>query len=142
MKAITLFISIIYSSLLFAQDSVVNRKGVKAGFGVSIVQTQPQFPGGSDSLESFLNSVLVYPEQARINHVQGKVYVGFLVEYTGKIKNTRILSSVSEELDAEAMRVIGMMPDWEPGTAAGAAVSVQYILPIEFITPPKPNQQN
>ena len=119
-----------------AQDSTKAKSGVKAGFGVTVTQVQPEFPGGPDSLESFLKNNLVYPETAKHNHINGKVYVGFMVDRNGKIMKTRILSSASEDLDKEALRVVSMMPDWKPGSAGGSPVDVQYILPIDFITPP------
>ena len=128
-----LFISVIVT----AQDkSQPGKKTTKAGFGVSVTQVQPEFPGGVDSLQTFLMDNLVYPDSAKLNHIQGKVYVGFMINYEGKIVNPKILSSASADLDKEALRVVGMMPDWKPGTAGGSPVSVQYILPIEFVSPP------
>ena len=129
-------------SAVIAQDSTKStKKGIKAGFGVTVTQVQPEFPGGPDSLESFLKENLTYPEVARLNHTQGRVYVGFMIDRNGKIVKPRILSSTSEELDKEALRVIEIMPDWKPGTAGGSPIDVQYILPIDFITPPPMNKQ-
>ncbi len=129
-------------SVGFGQDSKsTEKKSVKAGFGVTVTQVQPEFPGGPDSLESFLKNNLTYPENAKINHIQGRVYVGFMVDRNGKIVKPRILSSASDELDNEALRVVGIMPDWKPGTAGGTPVDVQYILPIDFITPPPMNKE-
>jgi TonB family protein len=118
------------------QDAKPDKKGIKAGFGLPVTQVQPEFPGGSDSLDNFLKNNLAYPEKAKLSHTQGRVYVGFMVDRNGKIVNPRILSSASEELDNEALRVVGIMPPWKPGTAGGSPVDVQYILPIDFITPP------
>lgn len=120
-----------------AQDTIKpTKKDIKAGFGVTVTQVQPEFPGGSDSLESFLKANLVYPETARLSHTQGRVYVGYMVDRHGKIVKARILSGASEDLDKEALRVVNIMPDWKPGTAGGSPIDVQYILPIDFITPP------
>jgi len=122
---------VFFSSATFAQDHV------KAGFGVTVVQNQPQFPGGADSLMSFLKSNLRYPEEAKLAWVQGRVFVGFLVDHNGKIKDAKILSGVNEQLDDEALRAVHLMPDWIPGNIGGTNVDVQYILPIEFIMPKK-----
>ncbi len=128
---------------VFAQDSAKSAGSrPKKGFGVSVTQVQPEFPGGQDSLEAFLKNNLVYPEASRVNHIQGRVYVGFLVDRKGKIGKARILSGANEELDNEALRVVALMPDWKPGTAGGSAVDVQYILPIDFITPPAKPSKN
>jgi TonB family protein len=135
-KIISTTVFVFISIIAIAQDDKSTGKGTKAGFGVSVTQVQPEFPGGPDSLSAFLANNLVYPDSARRNHIQGKVYVGFLVDKTGKITNPRILSSVSDDIDKEALRVVGLMPYWKPGTAGGTPVNVQYILPIDFITPP------
>ena len=110
---------------------------VKAGFGVTVVQTQPEYPGGQDSLESYLKKNMIYPLHSKLDGIQGRVYVGFLIDKNGKIKNSRILSGVNEELNNEALRLVGTFPDWKPGTRSGNAVDVQYILPLDFILPPK-----
>ncbi len=108
---------------------------VKAGFGVTVVQEQAEFPGGTDSLIAFLNTNLVYPEKAKTERTAGKVYVSFAISDSGAILKPRVISSVSPELDSEALRVINLMPKWKPGTASGHPVKVQYVLPIEFIIP-------
>jgi len=108
---------------------------VKAGFGVSVVQTQPEFPGGSDSLLSYLKKNIHYPEQALTNRQDGQVYVGFTIDSVGKVSNARVVSGISAELDSAAIRIIQGMPDWKPGTAGGSPVNVHYILPVDFVLP-------
>ncbi len=139
MRAIILLL-LVFTISTNAQEQ---KPKVQKGFGVAVNQVQPQFPGGQDSLQAFLSNNLVYPEKAKRDHIQGIVYVGFKVDRKGKIVNPKILSTVSEELDAEALRVVSLMPDWIPGTAGGSPVDVQYVLPLEFVSPPvKPaNQQ-
>jgi len=124
----------------FGQTSPTQKKEhqrVKAGFGVTVVQSQPEFPGGQDSLDSFLRNNMTYPVQAKLNGIHGRVYVGYLIDKTGKIKNARILSGVNDDLNNEALRVVQLFPDWKPGTKGGDAVDVQYILPLDFVIPPK-----
>lgn len=119
---------------LCAQDHV------KAGFGVTVVQSQPQFPGGEDSLISFLKNNLRYPPEAKLAWIQGRVFVGFMIDYTGKIKDIKVLSGVNQQLDDEALRVVHMMPEWIPGKIGETNVDTRYILPIEF-TMPKRNKE-
>lgn len=140
MKKIVIPILLLFPLLAMSQKPTVKEsEKVKSGFGVSVVQVQPEFPGGPDSLQSFLKTNLTYPAQAKLNHLQGRVYIGFMVDRSGKIKDVKILSGVNEELDNEALRVMGMMPDWKPGSAGGATVDVQYILPIDFMLPKTQN---
>ena len=139
MKLIYIAALMFLPATLFGQ-SEPNKTGnqrVKAGFGVTVVQTQPEFPGGDLSLNGFLVDQLKYPREAKLNGIEGKVYVGFLVNKTGKISNERVLAGINDDLDAEAIRVIRSMPDWMPGTRGGQNVDVQYILAIDFILPPK-----
>jgi periplasmic protein TonB len=39
---------------------------------------------------------------------------------------------VSGLLDKEALRVVKIMPKWEPGKQNGKAVKVKYIIPVKF----------
>lgn len=135
MKILPLIIFLIGPFLGIAQEESTKQEPVKAGFGVSVVQVQPEFPGGPDSLQSFLKGNLRYPDSAKYNRIQGRVYIGFLVDKKGKIKEEKILNGVNELLDNEALRVVRMMPQWTPGTAGGSPTNVQYILPIDFIIP-------
>lgn len=111
------------------------KSGTPKGFGVSVVQTQPEYPGGLASLQEFLIENMQYPEAAKPIKAKGLVYVGFKVTQQGKITDARILKSPDPTLDSEALRLVGIMPDWKPGTVAGNPVDVQYVLSIEFVLP-------
>jgi TonB family protein len=137
MKKVVL--SVILASLIFTVSGQDKKEGskykVKAGFGLSVVQVQPEYPGGPDSLQSFLNRNLEYPEKAKADHIGGRIYVSFRVDEKGKIIDPKVISGITEDLDAEALRVVKLMPDWKPGTASGQPVKVQYVLPIDFVIP-------
>ena len=107
-----------------------NEKGEKEVFVV--VEEMPEFPGGAIALRNFIAKVIKYPEDAKKEKIQGKVFVSFVVSNEGKVGLAKIERSVNPALDAEAMRVIGIMPDWKPGKQRGQAVSVTYTIPIEF----------
>lgn len=64
--------------------------------------------------------------------MQGRVIVSFIVDAEGRISNTKVVKKVNDDLDAEAIRVIGSMPKWKPGMQNGKAVRVRYVLPITF----------
>ncbi len=143
MKLKYLAIATLFAATSFAQTTAPKkeRQRIKKGFGVSIVQVQPEFPGGSDSLSAFLSRNMIYPLQAKLNGIHGRVYIGFLIDKTGKRKNEKVLSGVNDELNNEALRVVQMMPEWKPGSMAEQPVDVQYILPIDFIVPVRGNHQ-
>ena len=60
------------------------------------------------------------------------MYVTFVVEKDGSVTDAKVLRGVSEEVDAEALRVINAMPKWKPGMQQGVPVRVQYNIPIIF----------
>lgn len=97
-----------------------------------IVEQMPQFPGGDDSLRIFLQKNIYYPPMSKETGIQGKVYIGFVIDELGKVTDVQIKRGVSKELDMEAMRVVKMMPNWIPGKENGKAVKVMYVLPIFF----------
>lgn len=97
-----------------------------------IVAENPEFPGGTDSLQSYLNHSLIYPEQSFINGEEGQVLVQFTIDSKGKVVRPQIKKSVSPALNAEAIRVIEQMPTWKAGKNRGIPADCQFILPINF----------
>ena len=91
----------------------------------------PEFPGGIDSLQHFLQQNLIYPEN--IEHkTDTTVIAQFIINKRGKIKNIVIVRSAGQAFDDEVIRVIKLMPDWTSGMQGGKPVSVKYNLPIGF----------
>ena len=105
-------------------------KAEKEAFDV--VEQMPQFPGGPAALMQFLSSNVKYPKEAFEKGIQGRVIANFVVEKDGSITEARIVKSVDPLLDAEALRVVGTMPNWAPGTQNGEPVRVKYTVPITF----------
>jgi len=95
-----------------------------------IVETQLEFPGGINKMMQFISSNFKYPEIDKENGIEGRVYVSFIVEKDGTVSTVEILKSVSKALDAEAIRVVKLMPNWTPGTQNGNPVRVSFHLPI------------
>lgn len=95
-------------------------------------EVMPSFKGGDKALINFLVRNVKYPPIARENGMQGKVYVTFIIDKEGYVTEVRILRGVSPELDAEAIRVVNLLPKWKPGYMDGIPVKVQYNLPINF----------
>ena len=102
----------------------------------TVVDTEPQFPGGKDALERFIRDNLRYPQMALDNRVQGKVYVTFVVEEDGSISNPKLLRDIGVLCGEEAIRMVKSMPKWKPGMKDGKPVRVQYNLPVRFELPP------
>ena len=96
------------------------------------VEQMPEYPGGFDGLKSFITDNVKYPEQAKKNKVEGKVFISFVVDKDGSVTDAQVVKSVDMELDKEALRVVNTMKKWTPGKQKGETVKVQYTLPIQF----------
>ena len=98
----------------------------------TIVEQMPEFPGGEAELIHYISKNIHYPQAAKEKGIQGRVFIGFVIEKDGSVSNVRNLRSVDSELDAEAMRVVESMPKWKPGMHNGEYVRVSYQIPIHF----------
>ena len=94
----------------------------------ALVLHRPKFPGGDAALMAFLKENIRYPEEAREKGIQGWVRVTFLVCRDGSIADVKIQQQVHPLLDAEAVRVVNLMPKWENPSKERS----RYTLPISF----------
>jgi len=124
---ITLYLSFALL-LLAAPFTGVSQEGPIMDFA----EQEPKFPGGEEAMMKFIQSNIEYPQISVDNGEQGIVYVQFIVYKDGHIDGIKIIRGATKNLNIEAMRVIGLMPNWEPGEQKGKKVNVRYTLPIHF----------
>jgi len=98
----------------------------------TIVEEMPSFPGGEAELFKYLGKNIKYPQMATDAGISGVVYVTFVVDKDGKIRDAKVLRGIGGGCDEEAVRVVKSMPTWKPGKQRGKSVTVQYNLPIRF----------
>ena len=124
------------------KDSISNAsKGLNDGNGFDIngdsaqiytyVDNKAAFPGGDVALSRFMFQH-VDPELAHRNNIEGKVIVQFLITRNGEVRDVTIKKSVHPLLDKEALRVIGMLPKWQPAKRKGRPVNTRNIIAIIF----------
>ena len=89
----------------------------------------------------YLQENIKYPPEAAKNDIEGRVIVQFIIDETGQVGEIKVVRPISEELDAEAVRVVKNLPKFEPGRQDGEAVAVWYTLPISFKLQSKPQPQ-
>ncbi len=97
-----------------------------------IVEDLPKYPGGAVELMKWLTRNLRYPASARNRKTQGRVVAVFYIEKDGSVTGISITQSLSPECDREALRVLRMMPKWEPGIQNDQPCRTKVCIPIVF----------
>ncbi len=99
----------------------------------TVVEKPPSFPGGEEARAKFMQANIKYPEEAKKKGIQGTVYVSFIVKADGSVTNVKIQKGVGGGCDEESVRVVNLMPKWNPGLMKGKPVDVAFTLPIKFL---------
>jgi protein TonB len=107
-------------------------EGLEQSDVFTIVEEMPEFIGGETAMNDFMHKNLKYPEEAKNKNIQGKVWIGFIVDKEGNIYNVEVLRGIGGGCDEEAVRVISKMPKWKPGKQSGKPVAVKFRFPINF----------
>lgn len=97
-----------------------------------VVEEDAEFPGGLEALSKYLSENIKYPQLAKENNIEGRVFVSFVVEKDGRVGNIKILRDIGGGCGAEAVRVVKSMPRWKPGKQRGKPVRSQFNLPVNF----------
>lgn len=95
-------------------------------------EEMPEFPGGDVARMRFLAENIKYPQQAREKGIQGAVHATIIVEPDGSISNISLTRTIGGGCDEEAIRLIKMMPKWNPGKMYGKPVRVKVNQSIRF----------
>ena len=98
-----------------------------------VVENEPEFPGGEDSLYAYIARNIKYPEAAKKEKIEGRVFVTFVIEKDGQVSSAKILRDIGGGYGEEAIRVVKNMPKWKPGTQRGNPVRFQFNLPVSFM---------
>ena len=114
------------------ETAVDNTAGQEQPIKFTVVQKIPEFPGGWSAFMQWLTKNLKYPESAQKNKVQGTVVVSFIVNKDGSIASTKVSTSADPVLDAEALRVMKMMPKWKPGMDRNKVCRTMIAVPVVF----------
>jgi protein TonB len=99
----------------------------------TIVEQRPEPIGGMRAFYKYVADAMEYPAIAKRNHIQGKVYLRFVVDKDGSIANVEVLKGIGAGCDEEAVRVVESAPKWTPGKQRGRSVKVYMTLPLIFV---------
>lgn len=150
MKKIAFVLALALSGLAAnAQVKVEPMESVADVF--TVVDQMPKYPGGEVAMLNFLKTNIKYPQAAMDCGCQGTVFVTFVVDETGSVVDPKVLrgancanavepkegevdcATTARQLSDEALRVIKLMPKWQPGQQNGKPVKVQMNLPVKFV---------
>ncbi len=99
----------------------------------TIVEEMPSFRNGEKAMLDFIAENVVYPENAKKKKLHGRVYVSYIIDKDGYVRDPKVLRGIGGGCDEEALRVVLKMPNWNPGYQNGRPKNVQFILPVNFI---------
>lgn len=95
------------------------------------VEVEPQFLG---DLPKFLGDRARFPEFESSQGIEkGYVVVGFVVNEDGSVSNIKLLIADRENFNSQALKAVGAMPKWKPGSNNGHPVKVRMEIPFNFI---------
>jgi len=113
----------LYNLVCFTRDSLI--------FGED-VDVQPEYPGGDSELMRFIRNNTQYPKAFMGINFQGVVVVRFIIDKTGTVVCPRVILSLYPEFDAEALRVVQLLPKWIPGRKDYKRADFCYTVPVIF----------
>ena len=118
-------------AMTIPQDSITNQTD-KEDVLMGIVEQQPAFRGGETALMEFIKNNLRFPEELQETYRQERVILSFNIEKDGSITDIEVMRSPHDAMSNEAIRVVKLMPKWQPGKLRGKATRTKYVLPISF----------
>lgn len=91
---------------------------------LNVGEVMPMFYGGKSKLYEFISNNF----NSKGN--RGKLKIEFYVDTKGFTTQIKVVESTNEKLNDEAIRIISILPRWQPGFQGGEFVNVFYRLPI------------
>ena len=120
----TLAINLIIVQNGNGQDGIINFKPEIDEFA--------KFPGGDKKLIIYLDNNLKYPDLAKKEKIEGKVFVTFKVNNEGEISEVKVVKGIGGGCNEEAIRLVKSMPNWIPANYKDESVDSQAIIAVVF----------
>ncbi len=102
------------------------------------VDEVPVPEGDMEGFYAYAGQNIQYPEEARKNGVEGRVFVEIVIDESGAVAEARVKKGIGGGCDEEAIRVVSESPKWQPGKVDGKAVATRLILPVTFVLGDQP----
>ncbi|MGB2457457.1 MAG: energy transducer TonB [Flavobacteriales bacterium] len=131
-KTLIIILYFIFLSNFSYSSSITNVLVVNNDSVYEQVDVFPEFVGGIDAMTSFIQERMVYPKEAIANKETARVFVEFIVDKSGSVKDVQLKRQGKKYFDDEAIRVVSEMPKWKAGLLNGKYMSTRLFLPIVF----------
>ena len=99
---------------------------------IRVVEDLPQFPGGAAEFMKWLTKNLRYPSSAQSQQVKGRVVAQFIINRDGSITDLEVTEHLNRACDNEVLRVLRMMPKWQPGLMDAKPCRTKVCIPVVF----------
>jgi protein TonB len=127
------FVTLLFISVSFYAFSQVKPNAADSVI-YATVQKQPIFPGGPAEQAKFIQTNLKLPPKVRAGKISGKCFLKMIIWRDGSPGDAKMIKGMPEcpECETEALRLISLMPKFQPGVFNDAPVHCYYNLVIEF----------
>lgn len=109
------------NSLILSDDSIH-----------SVVDKMPRLKGAKNNLSTYFIKNIAYPTDARLQAIEGDVWVSFVVSAEGTISNVEIQKGVDALLDDAVKLYVEKSGPWKPGVLNKQVVNTQMSVPVQF----------
>lgn len=124
---------LLFITTIFLLTSCGPTKFSKSDEIVDYPDIEAEYLGGAEAMKQFLARNINYPEVSMELGDQGRVFIEFIIEKDGSLSGVKVLRGVSNELDAESVRVVSKMKDWTPAIYKRKYVRARARIPINYI---------
>lgn len=121
-----LFIAIAFFIIQFVSAQETTTDSNNLIYNLDQIDKIPDFPGGMNEFYNFIRKEFNVPSQTPLDNVK----VRFIVEIDGSLSGFKVLKSVNNDFDKEAVRVLSICPKWISGEKNGQKVRTRVVLPI------------
>lgn len=127
-----LFIILFLFGFINFSSAQKDTEGLPDALKAHVNRTQAEFPGGPEKMKKYFAKNTRYARKEDRNYNVGIVYVTFIVEKDGSLDSVKLLSTLTEFYDQEALRLVKSMPKWKPAIQNGNPVRTQFNFPVKF----------
>ena len=98
----------------------------------NMVDQSAKFQDGYNSIIKFVQENIKFPAEAKENNVHGRLMLSVVVEKDGSLSDITVKKGLGYGLDEEIVRIIKMMPKWQPAQHKGKTVRQSQTIVIPF----------